>query len=72
MDKTREHYLKVMDLLDADPLSAEAATLRAEIAALEHDDPTLIAQRLDLFATHAPEVGARPVSEREPVGEMLT
>ncbi len=72
MDKTRAHYLKVMDLLYADPLSAEAATLRAEIAALEHDDPTLIAQRLDLFATYAPEIGARPIADREPEGEMLT
>ncbi len=72
MDKTRAHYLKVMDLLYADPLSAEAATLRAEIAKLEHDDPTLIVQRLDLFETYAPEIGARPLAERVPAGEMLT
>ncbi len=72
MDTTRKHYLKVMDFLYADPLSAKAATLRAEIAALEHDDPTLIAQRLDLFATYAPEIGARPLAEREPSGEILT
>ncbi len=72
MDKTRKHYLKVMELLDADPLSAESATLRAEIAELERDDPTLIAQRIDLFATYAPEIGARPLAERVPAGEMLT
>lgn len=69
---TRTHYIAVTDLLEADPFSAEAAALRAEISGMEKDDPTLIKEKIAIFAAHSTPIGARPPAKREPVGVMLT
>jgi len=68
----RNHHIAVIDLLDLDPFSAEAARLRAEIGAMERRDPTLILQRIDIFAAHISPIGEVPPAERAPEGILLT
>lgn len=68
----RNHYLAVMELLEADPLSAKAAALRRAIKRMEREDPTLIAEYVDLLAAHVRPIGAVPPAKREPAGVMLT
>lgn len=68
----RNHHIAVIELINTDPLSAEAAQLRAEIADLEQRDPTLIAQRLSIFAAHVRQIGMRPPADLEPKGILLT
>lgn len=69
---TRTHYIAVTDLIEADPLSAEAAALRAEIENMERKDPTLIVERIAIFAAHSTPIGSRHPAERRPEGVMLT
>lgn len=67
-----EHYCAVVELLNADPLSPAAAALRIEIADLERSDPTLIAERLAVFAAHVNQIGQRSPADRHPEGSLLT
>lgn len=68
----REHYTAVVELLAADPFSAEAAALRAEIEAMERKDVTLFADRIRIFAEHSTPIGTVTPAERRPAGVMLT
>lgn len=68
----REHHDLVVELLNLDPLSAEAVAKRNEIAVFEQRDPTLIKQRLEIMAAYARPIGALPTAEREPAGVILT
>lgn len=68
----REHYIAVMSLLNADPLSDRAAQLRIAIIDMEQRDPTLIKRHLDIMAAHVRQVGERKLADRVPAGVMLT
>lgn len=69
---TRTHYIAVTELLDADPFSAKAAALRIEIDGMERKDPTLLKEKIAIFAAHTTPIGAMPPAQREPEGMMLT
>ena len=68
----RNHHIAVIELINADPFSAEATQLRAEIAGLERRDPKLIAQRIDLMAAHVKPIGEVSPAGRKPAGMLLT
>lgn len=70
----RNHHIAVIELINiADAFSAEAIRLRAEIATMEQRDPTLIVQRIDLFAAHTTPIGGEVLpAERKPEGILLT
>ena len=67
-----EHRYAVAQLLYLDPFGAEAAQLRAQIADMERRDPTLLLDRIVMFADHAPQIGEVSPAERQPAGTLLT
>lgn len=69
---TTTHTQLVLQSLDLDPLSDEAAQLRADFLALEIGDPGLYMERVVLYATHALRIGACAPADREPAGVLLT
>ncbi len=70
---TTAHEAAVLALIDLpDPFSARAEQLRAEIEEMEQGDPSLIKERVNLFAAHEIQVGELPPADREPAGLLLT
>lgn len=68
----RDHYIAVMELLDLDPLSEQAAQQRTGIEGMEIKDPTLIAQRIAIMTARVRPIGEAPLVERSPDGILLT
>ena len=67
-----DHRCAVSQLLDLDPLCDEAARLRVKIADMERRDPTLLIDRVVMFADHALKVGEVPPAERSTNRTILT
>ena len=69
---TTPHTQLVLQSLDLDPFSDEAAELRARFWELEQGDPGLYMNRVMLYAAHALQIGEKPPADREPQFTMLT